>query len=87
MSEILKTQSASCLGAHERFLALGTKEGNLYILDFGGNAVKRFSVHTKAINAISIDAVRCVVCGCMCSVPGVPYMLHGMNIVYWMPGG
>lgn len=51
--------SALCVG--ERFLALGTHLGYLYILDFEGNIVKAgdkelsLSPHTETINDISID--------------------------------
>eukprot|EP00775_Hariotina_reticulata_P006761 gene6761-6978_t len=36
-------------------LALGTSSGNIHILDYSGNEVKRFSLHAKAIKHISFD--------------------------------
>ena len=37
VSQILMNDAASCIGVHEAFIALGTFDGALYILDFQGN--------------------------------------------------
>lgn len=55
VSEILKRDVASCLVVHPRFLTLGTHSGMLFVLDFEGNEIKRFSKHTVTINAISVE--------------------------------
>ena len=42
--DILKRDSASCMAVHDRFLALGTHWGVVYVLDFAGNEIKRYSL-------------------------------------------
>ena len=56
--EILKRESASAIHVHERFIALGTQEGWIYILDFNGNEIRRFGAHTAVVNCLSVDKVR-----------------------------
>eukprot|EP01113_Clastostelium_recurvatum_P018176 TRINITY_DN2143_c0_g1_i1.p1 TRINITY_DN2143_c0_g1~~TRINITY_DN2143_c0_g1_i1.p1 ORF type:complete len:931 (-),score=291.81 TRINITY_DN2143_c0_g1_i1:56-2848(-) len=55
VTEILKRDTASCMATHERFLALGTQWGVVYVLDFNGNEIKRFAPHSKNVNELSID--------------------------------
>jgi len=55
MTEMLKQDAASCLAVHDKFLALGTHFGMIYILDFSGNEIKRFPAHTGTITDLSID--------------------------------
>jgi hypothetical protein len=52
---ILKTDSATCLATHEKFLVLGTKMGHMHLLDLNGNEVAKMSPHSSAINDLSID--------------------------------
>lgn len=54
---ILKTDSASCLTLYERFFALGTQQGRIYIFDFQGNfgSNRQIGSHRTTINQISID--------------------------------
>eukprot|EP00833_Pecoramyces_ruminatium_P006798 jgi/Orpsp1_1/1180830/evm.model.c7180000074804.1 len=55
LSEILKKDNISTITASDRFLALGTHNGMIHILDLTGNSVKRFKCHSATINQISID--------------------------------
>ena len=57
VSEILHSDAASCLAAHEKFLALGTHWGVVHILDHQGNRIREreFPAHSTTINALSID--------------------------------
>jgi len=57
VSQILMNDAASCIGVHEAFIALGTFDGALYILDFQGNEIRRFHPHSKKLNDVSIDAL------------------------------
>ena len=50
VSDILKRESASAVRLHDKFLALGTAEGWIYILDFDGNEIRRFGAHTAVVN-------------------------------------
>ncbi|ELR10906.1 7fold repeat in clathrin and VPS proteins repeat-containing protein [Acanthamoeba castellanii str. Neff] len=47
--EILKDDSATCMHT------LGTRTGMVYLLDFTGNMIKKYSNHSAAVNEISID--------------------------------
>uniref|UniRef100_A0A7S1PGB3 RING-type domain-containing protein n=1 Tax=Percolomonas cosmopolitus TaxID=63605 RepID=A0A7S1PGB3_9EUKA len=65
-----KGNCASALAVAERFLALGTHLGYLYILDFEGNIVKAaekklaLRPHTESINDICVDASAEYVASC-----------------------
>eukprot|EP01104_Vermistella_antarctica_P020689 TRINITY_DN896_c0_g1_i3.p1 TRINITY_DN896_c0_g1~~TRINITY_DN896_c0_g1_i3.p1 ORF type:complete len:938 (+),score=181.35 TRINITY_DN896_c0_g1_i3:205-3018(+) len=61
---ILQRDSASCLGVHEKFLALGTRSGMVYILDFNGNENKRITCHAGPVNEVSIDATGEYIASC-----------------------
>eukprot|EP00960_Hanusia_phi_P075784 768466-Hanusia_phi.AAC.5 len=63
-SDILKRESASAVRLHEKFLALGTVEGWIYILDFDGNEVRRFGAHTAIVNDLSIDRAGEFIASC-----------------------
>eukprot|EP00879_Flechtneria_rotunda_P009956 GHRR01010412.1.p1 GENE.GHRR01010412.1~~GHRR01010412.1.p1 ORF type:complete len:643 (+),score=235.12 GHRR01010412.1:168-2096(+) len=52
---ILQTASATFLCLSEKVLALGTSAGNIHVLDYSGNEVKRFSLHSRAVTYISFD--------------------------------
>jgi len=55
LSDILKKDNISTITATDRFLAVGTHNGMIHILDLTGNSVKRFKCHSTTINQISID--------------------------------
>ncbi|CAG8588030.1 31144_t:CDS:2, partial [Racocetra persica] len=57
-AEILKKDAASTLAVSARFVALGTHNGGVFILDFDGNLIKRFSSHTATVNDLSIDTAE-----------------------------
>ncbi|XP_022752633.1 vacuolar protein sorting-associated protein 41 homolog isoform X2 [Durio zibethinus] len=52
---LLSSEAASCMAVAERMIALGIYDGTIHILDFMGNQVKEFSVHSAAVNDISFD--------------------------------
>lgn len=54
--DILKKDTASALAASDRFLALGTHGGAVYILDEQGNLTKGFRTHTASILDLVIDS-------------------------------
>lgn len=56
MLDILKTDFASCMCVFERFLALGTRSGKIFVLDFNGNEIRRFSSHRSVVNEICVDS-------------------------------
>eukprot|EP01116_Phalansterium_solitarium_P018877 TRINITY_DN5135_c0_g1_i4.p2 TRINITY_DN5135_c0_g1~~TRINITY_DN5135_c0_g1_i4.p2 ORF type:complete len:200 (+),score=41.25 TRINITY_DN5135_c0_g1_i4:95-694(+) len=53
--EILKRDSASCMGIHDKFLAMGTHFGVVHVLDFIGVEIRRLPTNTTTIKALSID--------------------------------
>ena len=55
LTQILMNDAASCMGVHEGFLALGTYQGAVYILDFQGYEIRRFHPHSKKVNDVSIE--------------------------------
>eukprot|EP00882_Tetradesmus_deserticola_P033885 GHRQ01038742.1.p1 GENE.GHRQ01038742.1~~GHRQ01038742.1.p1 ORF type:complete len:223 (+),score=59.26 GHRQ01038742.1:288-956(+) len=55
VKDILNDASATALCLSEKVLALGTSLGNIHILDYSGNEVKRFSLHSQAVRHISFD--------------------------------
>ncbi|KAJ2714902.1 Vacuolar protein sorting-associated protein 41 [Coemansia spiralis] len=48
--------TASALVAAERFLVLGTHWGNVVVIDFEGNEVKRWRAHSATVNSVCVDA-------------------------------
>lgn len=56
LPSLLANDAASCISVAERMIALGTHGGSVYILDFLGNQVKEFRVHSGAVNDLSFDA-------------------------------
>jgi hypothetical protein len=64
VTEILKTDSASCLSSHEKFLAIGTHAGFVHIVDFAGHETKRFKPHTAIVNDVSVDGAGEWVASC-----------------------
>uniref|UniRef100_A0A8C2SAX8 Vps41 beta-propeller domain-containing protein n=1 Tax=Capra hircus TaxID=9925 RepID=A0A8C2SAX8_CAPHI len=51
VTEILQKDAASCMTVHDKFLALGTHYGKVYLLDVQGNITQKFDV----INQVSLD--------------------------------
>ncbi|XP_076806786.1 vacuolar protein sorting-associated protein 41 homolog isoform X1 [Clavelina lepadiformis] len=64
--EILKTDAASCVALHCKFVALGTHWGKMHILDHQGNNItsKRFSPHTTTVTSIALDDTGEYVASC-----------------------
>jgi hypothetical protein len=54
--DMLKKDSASALAVSDRFLALGTHGGSIYILDEQGNLIKGFRTHSASVLALAIDS-------------------------------
>uniref|UniRef100_A0A5F8HDC8 VPS41 subunit of HOPS complex n=1 Tax=Monodelphis domestica TaxID=13616 RepID=A0A5F8HDC8_MONDO len=44
VTEILQKDAASCMTVHEKFLALGTHYGKVYLLDVQGNITQKFDI-------------------------------------------
>ncbi|CAN7997626.1 unnamed protein product [Ixodes hexagonus] len=55
MPEILRTDAASCIAVHPKFLALGMHSGVIHILDHQGNKSKELRLHNQTVHQISID--------------------------------
>ncbi|XP_078486884.1 zinc finger protein isoform X2 [Ciona intestinalis] len=55
--EILRTDAASCIALHSKFVALGTHWGIVYILDHSGNnnTSKHCKPHATSVTGISLD--------------------------------
>ncbi|CAG8681179.1 15096_t:CDS:10 [Gigaspora margarita] len=69
--------AASTMAVSDRFVALGTHNGDVFILDFDGNLIKRFSSHTASVNDISIDTAEEFVASA--SMDG-KVVIHGMYV-------
>lgn len=55
VTEILQKDAASCMTVHEKFLALGTHFGKVFLLDIQGNITQKFEISSVKINQISLD--------------------------------
>lgn len=55
VTDILQKDAASCMTVHEKFLALGTHNGKVYLLDVQGNITQKFEISQVKINQISLD--------------------------------
>uniref|UniRef100_A0A8D2NZT3 Vacuolar protein sorting-associated protein 41 homolog n=1 Tax=Zosterops lateralis melanops TaxID=1220523 RepID=A0A8D2NZT3_ZOSLA len=62
VTEILQKDAASCMTVHEKFLALGTHYGKVYLLDVQGNITQKFDV-------VSITLLRTHLQGCKTASP------------------
>lgn len=62
--ELLKRDASSCMVVYEKFLALGTHWGAIYILDLYGYEIKKFNSHTATVNELSIDASGDFIASC-----------------------
>uniref|UniRef100_A0A8C8LV20 Vps41 beta-propeller domain-containing protein n=1 Tax=Oncorhynchus tshawytscha TaxID=74940 RepID=A0A8C8LV20_ONCTS len=55
VTEILQKDAASCMTVHDKFLALGTHFGKVFLLDIQGNLTQKFEISPVKINQISLD--------------------------------
>ncbi|KAJ7322684.1 hypothetical protein JRQ81_018971, partial [Phrynocephalus forsythii] len=55
VTEVLQKDVASCMTVHEKFLALGTHYGKVYLLDVQGNITQKYDISPVKINQISLD--------------------------------
>ncbi|XP_060051821.1 vacuolar protein sorting-associated protein 41 homolog isoform X2 [Erinaceus europaeus] len=55
VTEILQKDAASCMTVQDKFLALGTHYGKVYLLDVQGNITQKFDISPVKINQISLD--------------------------------
>mmetsp|Transcript_26754 Transcript_26754/g.64857 ORF Transcript_26754/g.64857 Transcript_26754/m.64857 type:complete len:945 (-) Transcript_26754:128-2962(-) len=62
--EILATDSISCFAAHEKFLMIGTRSGNIHQLDLNGNEIVKLSTHTSPINFLHLNTTGDFVASC-----------------------
>lgn len=53
--DILQKDSATCMAVHEKFLALGTNWGVIYIIDITGHEIKRFAAHSACVNELCLE--------------------------------
>lgn len=61
---ILKSDKATCLVAHEKFLVMGTQTGRLHVLDVTGNEIMRLEVHSGPVTDLSMDSTGDFVASC-----------------------
>jgi len=59
---LAEDRGARVLKAHDKFLVLGTKAGNVYLLDFRGDKIKQWKNHKKQVNDISISGDNIASC-------------------------
>ncbi|KAJ3615411.1 hypothetical protein NHX12_016776, partial [Muraenolepis orangiensis] len=55
VTEILQKDAASCMTVHDKFLALGTHFGKVFLLDVQGNVTQKFDISSVKINQVSLD--------------------------------
>uniref|UniRef100_UPI00398E8932 vacuolar protein sorting-associated protein 41 homolog isoform X2 n=1 Tax=Pristiophorus japonicus TaxID=55135 RepID=UPI00398E8932 len=55
VTEILQKDAASCMTVHDKFLALGTHHGKVYLLDIQGDVTQRFDISSVKVNQVSLD--------------------------------
>lgn len=55
VTEILQKDAASCMTVHDKFLALGTHFGKVFLLDVQGNITQKFDISSVKINQVSLD--------------------------------
>uniref|UniRef100_A0AAR2L1P8 Vacuolar protein sorting-associated protein 41 homolog n=1 Tax=Pygocentrus nattereri TaxID=42514 RepID=A0AAR2L1P8_PYGNA len=55
VTEILQQDAASCMTVHDKFLALGTHFGKVFLLDIQGNVTQKYEISSVKINQISLD--------------------------------
>eukprot|EP00798_Chlamydomonas_sp_ICE-L_P008222 gene8222-1488_t len=52
---IIANDRVSCLCLSDKILALGTESGNVHVLDYSGNEVRRLTQHKMRVNDLSFD--------------------------------
>ncbi|CAG8660098.1 10427_t:CDS:10, partial [Acaulospora colombiana] len=77
VGDLLKNDAASAMAVSDKYVALGTHNGDVFILDFDGNLIKKFSTHSATVNDISIDAAEEYVASA--SIDG-KVVIHGMYV-------
>eukprot|EP01100_Stratorugosa_tubuloviscum_P003657 TRINITY_DN188_c2_g2_i1.p1 TRINITY_DN188_c2_g2~~TRINITY_DN188_c2_g2_i1.p1 ORF type:complete len:925 (-),score=372.33 TRINITY_DN188_c2_g2_i1:105-2879(-) len=55
VNDIIVRETATCLTSHDKFMALGTSSGKVYILDFAGDLIQSYEAHNHPIMDISIE--------------------------------
>ncbi|KAI4885937.1 hypothetical protein NFI96_011058 [Prochilodus magdalenae] len=55
VTEIMQKDAASCMTVHDKFLALGTHFGKIFLLDIQGNVTQKYEISSVKINQISLD--------------------------------
>eukprot|EP00941_MAST-03F_sp_MAST-3F-sp1_P005806 g5806.t1 len=55
MTGLLRTFSCTCLKLHHKFMALGTMEGVVVVLNLHGKELLRYHPHKMKVNALSAD--------------------------------
>ncbi|XP_043920775.1 vacuolar protein sorting-associated protein 41 homolog isoform X2 [Protopterus annectens] len=55
VTTVLQNDAASCMIVHDKFLALGTHGGKVFLLDVQGNEIEKFEISSVKINQISLD--------------------------------
>ncbi|KAJ3321851.1 Vacuolar protein sorting-associated protein 41 [Boothiomyces sp. JEL0866] len=56
-AEEFQKDSITCLSVSDRFLAIGTLQGVVQLIDLIGTPVKKWQSHTQSVNHISIDTI------------------------------
>ncbi|KAJ3268145.1 Vacuolar protein sorting-associated protein 41 [Terramyces sp. JEL0728] len=56
-AEEFQKDSIACLSVSDRFLAIGTLQGAVQLIDLIGTPVKKWQSHTQSVNQISIDTI------------------------------
>lgn len=55
MQDILQTDVISCLAVSDRFIAIGTHQGAVHLMDMIGTPIKQLKSHSASIHQIDID--------------------------------
>ncbi|KAJ3370342.1 Vacuolar protein sorting-associated protein 41 [Allomyces arbusculus] len=56
LPSLLASDAVSAAACNDKFLALGTHWGHVYVVDFSGNLIKQFSNHSTSVAEVCIDA-------------------------------
>jgi len=76
VSELLRHDVATAMALHDKFLALGTKSGQVAILDFNGNMTHNYKPHVHPIQQLSIETTGEFVGSCAADGKVVVYGLY-----------
>ncbi|KAG8139503.1 hypothetical protein E2320_002268, partial [Naja naja] len=60
VGEIIQKDIASCMTIHEKFLALGTHYGKVYLLDVQGNITQKFDIVSTNYFTIRLLQILCL---------------------------